>query len=125
MNRVILYGNLGGDVEKRTTNGGKSVANFTIATSNGRDKPPTWHKVVVWEQGADIAADRGVKGAKALVDGRLEYRQWEDREGNQRTVAEVVAFRVEWPTRPSSEAPPAQRDEPPPPDDEDEESLGF
>lgn len=124
MNIVVLYGNLGCDVELRTTNSGKQVANFTLATSNGRDRDPDWHRITVWEQGAEIAADRGVKGTRALVEGRLTYRTWEDREGKKQTTAEVVAFRVEWPTKPPEQRQerrdePRRRDDAPPPSDDD------
>ena len=112
MNKVILYGNLGGDVELRTTGSGKAVANFTLATSNGKDRDPDWHKIVVWEQGAEIANDRGYTGVRALVEGRLTYRTWEDKDGQKRTVAEVIAFRVEWPTKTPEREQPESRTEP-------------
>ena len=94
MNKVILVGNLGQDAEAKETSGGKQLAKFSVATRGfGKDAPSDWHNVVFWDP-------KGVlpyltKGAKVAIDGRLQTRKWEDKEGQTRYTTEVVAFQVE------------------------------
>lgn len=102
MNKVILIGNLGGDPEKRFTPGGQAVTTFNIATTerwkdraNGQPQERTeWHRIVVWGQQAENCAQYLAKGRSVYVEGRLQTRQWEDKEGHKRTTTEIVAQRV-------------------------------
>jgi len=102
MNKVILIGNLGNDPEKRFTAGGQPVATFNIATTerwkdraNGQPQERTeWHRIVVWGQQAENCAQYLAKGRQVFVEGRLQTRQWEDKDGNKRSTTEVVAQRV-------------------------------
>lgn len=101
LNRVTLIGNLGQDPEKRFTPGGQAVATFSVATSerwkdkSGQPQERTeWHKVVVWGQQAENCSQYLSKGRQVCVEGRLQTRQWEDKEGNKRTTTEIVAQRV-------------------------------
>ncbi|MDQ3696588.1 MAG: single-stranded DNA-binding protein, partial [Gemmatimonadota bacterium] len=100
LNKVTLIGNLGADPEVRSTAGGGRVANFSIATgrvwtgTNGEKQEKTeWHKCVVWNtktsQLADIVERYLKKGDKAYVEGRIEYRQWQDKEGQTRYMTEI------------------------------------
>ena len=93
MNAVILMGNLGRDPELRQTNNGKSVCELSLATSSGRDQAE-WHRVVCWDKTAEVVAEHKRKGDSVVVEGRLVYRDWEDKQGNKRKTAEVVAHRV-------------------------------
>lgn len=102
LNRVLLIGNLGSDPEKRFTPSGQPVATFNIATterwkdkSNSQTQERTeWHRIVVWGQQAENCAQYLSKGRPVFVEGRLQTRQWEDKNGAKRTTTEVVAQRV-------------------------------
>jgi single-strand DNA-binding protein len=98
VNRAILVGRLGRDPETRYTSAGQAVCNFTLATDetykdrNGeRQKRTEWHRVVVWGKQAEIAQQYLHKGSLIFVEGRIQTRQWDDREGQKRTTVEIVA----------------------------------
>ena len=101
VNKVILVGNLGADPELRYTSGGQPVADIRLATSRrwqGKDgsqqEDTQWHRVVVWGKQAEAAKEYLSKGRQAFVEGRLQTRSWEDRDGNKRYTTEVVAQQV-------------------------------
>lgn len=100
LNKVQLIGNLGNDPEVRSTTGGNRVATFSLATSRSwnsqsgeRQEKTEWHRCVVWNskssQLADIVERYLKKGDKAFVEGRIEYRQWQDKEGQTRYSTEI------------------------------------
>ena len=98
VNKVILVGRLGRDPETRFTSGGQAVANFSLATDesykdrNGeRQKRTEWHKIVVWGKQAEIAQQYLKKGSQIFVEGRIQSREWQDKEGQKRTSFEIVA----------------------------------
>jgi len=98
VNKVILVGRLGRDPETRFTGGGQAVANFSMATDetykdkNGeRQKRTEWHKIVVWSKLAEIAQQYLKKGSLLYLEGRLQTREWQDKEGQKRTTTEIVA----------------------------------
>ncbi len=98
INKVILIGNLGADPEIRQTSGGTSVCDLRIATNerwndkNGQKQERTeWHRVVVWGNLAEICAKYLSKGRQAYIEGRLQTRSWDDKEGNKRYTTEIVA----------------------------------
>jgi single-strand DNA-binding protein len=97
LNKVILLGNVGQDVEARSTSAGKSVANFSLAINQSfRDKKDgnvrrvEWVRCVAWGKLAEIAERFVTKGKHVFVEGRLQTRRFQDREGSQKTVTEVV-----------------------------------
>jgi single-strand DNA-binding protein len=102
LNRVTLIGNLGNDPDKRFTPGGQAVTTFSIATSerwrdksSGQQQERTeWHRIVVWGQQAENCAQYLSKGRQVCVEGRLQTRQWEDKDGVKKTTTEIVAQRV-------------------------------
>lgn len=105
LNKVMLIGNLGADPEVRSTANGTRVATLSLATSRSwtnqsgeRQDKTEWHRVVLWnskfQQLADIADKYMKKGDRVYVEGRIEYRTWEDREGNTRYSTEVNAREV-------------------------------
>ncbi|MCA9511311.1 MAG: single-stranded DNA-binding protein [Myxococcota bacterium] len=102
VNKVILIGNLGRDPELRYTQSGQAVANFSIATSeNWNDKSSgervertEWHRIVAWGRTAELAAQYLSKGRTVYVEGRLQTREYEDRDGVKRRVTEVVASNI-------------------------------
>jgi single-strand DNA-binding protein len=98
VNKVILVGRLGRDPETRYTSGGQAVANFSVATDetykdrNGeRQKRTEWHKIVVWAKQAEIAQQYLKKGSLVFIEGRIQSREWQDKEGQKRTSFEIVA----------------------------------
>ncbi len=99
INKVILIGNLGNDPDVRYTSGGSPIANVSVATSESwRDKETgdmqertEWHRVVFFSRLAEIVAEYLRKGSKIYVEGRLQTRKWQDRDGNDRYTTEVVA----------------------------------
>lgn len=79
MNLVILMGRLGQDPDMRMTASGKQVANFSLATDNGKDKDPSWHKCIAWEKLAEITGKYLRKGSQVLIRGRINYRKHEEK----------------------------------------------
>ena len=104
VNKVILIGNLGIDPELRYTQNGQPVANFRIATSeNWTDKNSgekvertEWHRIVVWGRTAEHCSQYLSKGRTVYIEGRLQTREWEDKEGQKRFTTEVVAQTVQF-----------------------------
>jgi len=101
VNKVILVGNLGKDPEVRYTPGGQAVANFTIATNeNWTDKSgqkqerTEWHRIVVWGNLAELCSEYLAKGRQVYVEGRLQTREWNNKEGTKQYTTEVVANQV-------------------------------
>jgi single-strand DNA-binding protein len=98
VNKAILVGRLGKDPETRYTSGGQAVCNFSLATdetykdrSGERQKRTEWHRIVVWAKQAEIAQQYLRKGSLVYVEGRIQTRQWDDKEGQKRTTTEIVA----------------------------------
>lgn len=104
VNKVILLGNLGADPEVRVTQGGQCVANLSIATNKkwmnkntGQPEERTeWHKVVVWGKQAENCRDYLSKGRTVYIEGELQTRKWEDKQGQARYTTEVVANTVQF-----------------------------
>jgi single-strand DNA-binding protein len=104
INKVILIGRLGSDPEVRYTPSGVAVANFNIATSeewkdkdSGEKRERTeWHRIVVWRRLGEICGEYLSKGRQVYVEGRLQTRDWEDRDGNKRYTTEIVANDVQF-----------------------------
>jgi single-strand DNA-binding protein len=96
VNKVILLGNAGQDAETKSLAGGKSVANFSLAINqpfrNKQDRTQRveWVRCVAWDKLAQIAEKLVAKGTIVFVEGRLQTRKFEDREGGTKTVTEVV-----------------------------------
>jgi single-strand DNA-binding protein len=103
VNKVILIGNLGQDPELRATSGGTSVCTLSIATSERwKDKEGNWtdhtewHRVVVWGKLAENCAQYLHKGRQVYVEGKLQTKKWQDRDGNDRYTTEVVANEIKF-----------------------------
>lgn len=99
VNKVILIGRLGDDPEVRYTAGGSAVANFSIATSekwtdkdSGEKKERTeWHKIAAWGKLGEICGEYLKKGKQVYIEGHLQTRSWDDKDGNKKYMTEVVA----------------------------------
>jgi len=96
LNKVTLIGNLGADPEVRFTGSGKQVANLRIATTEkwSTGEQTEWHRVVVFGKQAETCKEYLSKGRQVYIEGRLQTRQWDDRDGNKRYTTEIVAQRV-------------------------------
>lgn len=99
INKVILIGRLGKDPEIRYSQTGSAVANITLATSESwkdkgsgeKQERTEWHRVVFFDRLAEIAGEYLRKGAQIYVEGRLQTRKWQDKEGKDRYTTEVMA----------------------------------
>jgi single-strand DNA-binding protein len=103
INKVILVGRLGKDPEVRYTPSGVTVANFSIATSEewkdretGEKQERTeWHRIVAWRRLGEICGEYLRKGKQVYIEGKLQTRSWEDRDGNKRYTTEIVASNMQ------------------------------
>jgi len=97
VNKAIILGNLGRDPEMRTTQSGQQVANFSVATSRkykqGEEwkEETEWHKVVAWGRLAEICGQYLQKGKQVYIEGRIQTRKWQDKDGQDRWTTEIVA----------------------------------
>ena len=101
VNKVILVGNLGRDAELRYTPGGAAVATLNMATtevwndkSGQRQEKTEWHRVVLWGKPAESLTEYLTKGKQIYVEGRLQTRQWDDKDGNKRYTTEIRGDRI-------------------------------
>lgn len=97
INKVILIGNLGDEPAYRTTNNGTAVVNLSLCTSdtykdaNGNDVDASeWHRLVIWGKGADVARQYMHKGTKLYVEGKLQTREYTDKQNIKRYITEIV-----------------------------------
>jgi single-strand DNA-binding protein len=98
VNKAIIVGNLGRDPEMRYTQNNTPVTTFTVATTdiwndrNGEKQESTeWHRVVAWGRLAEICGQYLAKGRQVYIEGRLQTRDWEDKDGQKRYTTEIVA----------------------------------
>ena len=101
VNKVILIGRLGRDPEMRYTGDGTPVSNFTLATDESytdkageRQKKTEWHKIVAWKKLAENCAKLLKKGSLCYVEGKLQTRSWDDRDGNKRHTTEIIIYHM-------------------------------
>jgi single-strand DNA-binding protein len=102
VNKVFLIGRLGRDPEIRHTTSGSAVANFSVATderwtdSEGNRQTRTeWHNIVAWRKLAEICGQYLRKGRLVFIEGRIQTREWDDRDGNKRRTTEIVASNMQ------------------------------
>ncbi len=104
VNKVTLLGRLGTDPELRYTPNGSAVCNFSLATSEywtdknsgQRNEKTEWHRIVVWGKQAELCNQYLSKGRQAYFEGKLQTRQWEDKDGNKRYTTEIVCNQVQF-----------------------------
>ena len=94
MNVVNIIGRLGRDPELRYTQSGKAVCNLRLAVNDGKDREAVWLDVVCWDKTAELVGQYKHKGDEIAVEGRLQVREYEDKDGNKRKATEIVANRV-------------------------------
>ena len=102
VNKAILLGNLGKDPEIRYTPSGTAVANFNIATSESykdkegnKQEKTEWHKIVTFGKLAEICGEYLKKGKQVYLEGRIQTKQWEDKEGNKRYTTEIICNQLQ------------------------------
>jgi single-strand DNA-binding protein len=103
VNKAILVGNLGSDPEMRYTPSGQGVCEFRVATNeswndkNGQRQERTeWHRIIVWGKRAEVCSKYLSKGRSVYVEGRIQTRTYDDKEGNKRYITEIVAQDVQF-----------------------------
>lgn len=136
VNKAILIGNLGADPELRYTPSGSAVVNFNIATTEKwRDKDGNmqerteWHRIILWNRQAEVAKEYLRKGSSVYIEGRIQNRSYEDKDGVKKYVSEIIGQRMQLlggrgggPSEPGQSGPP-----PSPPDnlDAEDDDLPF
>ncbi len=103
INKAILIGNLGADPELRYTSSGSAVANFNIATTekwkdkDGQMQERTeWHRIILWSRQAEIAKEYLHKGSSVYIEGRIQNRSYDDKDGVKRYISEIVGQRMQF-----------------------------
>jgi single-strand DNA-binding protein len=103
VNKAILIGNLGRDPEMRYTPNGQAVTKFSIATTekfkdkNGeRQERTTWHNIVAWGRQAEVAKEYLSKGRPVYIEGRIDNRSYDDKDGNKRYISEIIVQRMQF-----------------------------
>ncbi len=103
VNKVILVGNLGADPDMRYTPSGAGVCELRVATSDSwtdksgqRQERTEWHRVIVWGKRAEVCAKYLSKGRQVYVEGRIQTRNYDDKDGNKRYITEVIANDVQF-----------------------------
>ncbi len=103
VNKVILLGRLGQDPELKYTPGGAPVCNFSMATTESwtdkqgqKQEKTEWHRIVVWGKLAELCNQYLSKGRQAFVEGRLQTRSWDDKDGSKRYTTEIMANTVQF-----------------------------
>lgn len=97
VNRVTLIGNLGKDAEMKYTENGLAICNFSLATSetwtkDGKKNEKTeWHKVVAFDKLAEICGQYLAKGKQVYIEGKIQTRSWDDKDGTKKYITEIVA----------------------------------
>jgi single-strand DNA-binding protein len=103
INKVIIVGRLGQDPDVRYTTGGQAVANFTVATSENytdkagqKQEKTEWHRIVAWSRLAELCRDYLKKGRQVYIEGKLQTRNYDDKNGVKRYITEIVASTVQF-----------------------------
>ena len=103
LNKILILGRLGQSVELKYTQSSKAVANFSVATSKSwkdkdgaKQEKTTWHRVVVWGKQAESCAQYLEKGSQVYVEGEIDNREWEGKDGTKRYTTEVNASTVQF-----------------------------
>lgn len=103
LNKVMLIGRVGQDVQKKHTNSGTSVATISIATADyykdkneERQEITEWHQVVLWQKLADLAEQYLSKGNQVYIEGSLKTEKWDDKDGNPRTTTKIIAQKIQF-----------------------------
>ena len=131
INLVILIGRLGSDPEVRYTQSGTAVCNFDLATSEQwtkdgeKQERVEWHRIVAWSKRAEICGEYLSKGSNVYVEGKLQTRKWEDKDGNTRYMTEIVANNIQFLDRKNEHREPQEQYQKQAVEAETEEGIPF
>ena len=121
VNKVILLGRLGADPEVRYSSSGTAITNFRMATSSvfknkqgEKEEKTEWHRIVAFGRLGEICGEYLAKGRQIYLEGRLQTRDWEDKDGNRHWTTEIVALNMQMLGSPSENNKSAYPPEPPP-----------
>ena len=124
VNKVILLGRLGKDPEVRYTNSGTAITSFSMATSTAftnnagqKEEKTEWHKIVAFGRLGEICGEYLAKGKQVYIEGRIQTRDWEDKDGNKRWTTEIIVQNMQLLGAPGAEKDRSSSSEPPPLDD--------
>lgn len=97
LNKIILVGHVGKEPSVRYGKSGNAVCDFSLATADGygENKKTNWHRIICFKKTAEFVGEYGLKGSLAIIEGHLQYSQWEDKDGNKRESTEIVAHNVQ------------------------------
>jgi single-strand DNA-binding protein len=125
VNKVILLGRLGKDPEVRYTNSGTAITSFSMATSTSftnkegqKEEKTEWHKIVAFGRLGEICGEYLAKGKQVYIEGRIQTRDWEDKDGNKRWTTEIIVQNMQLLGSPGADKDRSSSSEPPPPFDE-------
>lgn len=130
INKAILIGNLGADPEVRYTQAGAAIANFTMATvetwtkDGNKEEKTEWHRIVAFARLGEICGEYLTKGSRVYIEGRIQTRQWEDKDGQKRYTTEIVAKEMKMLT-PRGGSSSNQEEQPPLPEPSMGEDVPF
>ncbi len=102
VNKVILVGRLGKDPEVRYSQSGTAICNFTLATDRNytkdgeKQKETEWHRIVAFGRTGEVCGEYLHKGSQAYIEGRIQTREWEDKDGNRRWTTEIITERMQF-----------------------------
>lgn len=120
LNKALIAGRLTADPQLRATASGQPVATFSVATNRvwtdkagAKQEAVEFHNIVVWGRQAEVASKFLTKGALVLVEGRLQTRSWDDKQGQKHKTTEIIAERIQFGPRAGGAAPSAPRQAPP------------
>lgn len=124
VNKVILLGRLGKDPEVRYTNSGTAITSFSMATSTAftnkegqKEEKTEWHKIVAFGRLGEICGEYLAKGKQVYIEGRIQTRDWEDKDGNKRWTTEIIVQNMQLLGAPGAEKDRSSSSEPPPLDE--------
>ena len=124
VNKAILIGRLGKDPELKYTKAGTAVASFSLATTIkiGEEDKTTWHNIVAWDKTAEVVNEYLKKGSHVFIEGWINNRSYDDKDGNKRYTSEVVVVRLDFldPKEDKNKEKPADR-----PNKDDDDDLPF
>jgi len=129
LNKCMLIGNLGADPEVRYTQSGAAIANFNMATTEtwtkdgNKEEKTEWHRIVAFARLGEICGEILHKGDRVYIEGRIQTRQWEDKDGNKRYTTELVAKGMK--KMSPSQNSESGREEPPAPEPAMEDDVPF
>lgn len=97
LNLTVLHGNIGNNPEVKHLESGKVVAKFSLATTRrNKDKTTDWHTIIVWDKLAELCEKYLKKGSEIVIEGEIQYRNYEDKDGKKVYLTEIIAHQIDF-----------------------------